>query len=63
MVKLYNRYVSNYAAAPYAILHWKPRVVMIPTLSPLVPPYVMLITTTSGAIDDDKIFIMTTFDF
>ena len=43
-------------------LHWKARVVMMPTLSSLVAPEVVVMTT-SGATSDDKVGIMTTPGF
>ena len=39
--------------------HWKPRVVMMPTLSSLAAPQVVF-TTTCGATNDDKVDIMKT---
>ena len=43
-------------------VHWKPRVVVIPTLSSMVAPEVV-VTTTPVAINDDKVGIMTTLGF
>ena len=42
--------------------HWNLSVIMMPTLSSLVAPEVV-ITTTSGATSDDKVGIMTTLRF
>ena len=38
--------------------HWKPRVVIMPTLSPLVAPGVVIMTT-YGATSGDKVSVMT----
>ena len=44
------------------VIHWKQRVVMMPTLSSLVAPEVVKITT-FGATSDGKDGIMTTLSF
>ena len=43
----------------FEVNHWRPRVVMVPTLSSLAAPEVV-IKTTSGAASDDKVGLMIT---
>ena len=57
-VAIYTPMVVVPMMAMCDLINWKPRVVMMPTLSFMVAPQVVVITT-CGATSDDKVVIMT----